>query len=113
MVVVHAGQLDSAVRPWLCAWSQSVCVILQTENDLTEMFLHAMDGAQNRQNEQQQNVKLSWTLFLVITAYYINTSEIPSELSLENVISAHVKMTCYLHTRRDGRRYGYIINRAS
>ena len=28
--------------------------------------------------------------------YYINTSEIPSELSSENFISSHVKITCYL-----------------
>ena len=30
--------------------------------------------------------------------YYIKTSEIPSELSRENFISSHVKITCYLHT---------------
>ena len=30
--------------------------------------------------------------------YYINTSEIPNELSRENFISSHVKITCYLHT---------------
>ena len=30
--------------------------------------------------------------------YYINTSEIPSELSRENFISSHVKITCYVHT---------------
>ena len=33
-----------------------------------------------------------------INIYYINTSEIPSELSRENFISSHVKITCYLHT---------------
>ena len=33
-----------------------------------------------------------------ILVYYINTSEIPSELSRENFISSHVKITCYLHT---------------
>ena len=32
-----------------------------------------------------------------IYVYYINTSEIPSELSRENFISSHVKKTCYLH----------------
>ena len=31
-------------------------------------------------------------------SYDINTSEIPSELSCENFISSHVKLTCYLHT---------------
>ena len=46
-----------------------------------------------------------------IPYYYINTSEIPSELSHKNFISSHVKITCYLHTWRDHRRYGYIINR--
>ena len=42
--------------------------------------------------------------------HYINTSEIPGELSCENMISSHVKITCYLHKRKDHRCYGYIIN---
>ena len=29
--------------------------------------------------------------------YYINTNEIPGELSRENKISSYVKITCYLH----------------
>ena len=29
--------------------------------------------------------------------YYINTNGIPNELSHENLISSHVKITCYLH----------------
>jgi len=29
--------------------------------------------------------------------YYINTDEIPGELSRENMISSHVKRTCYFH----------------
>ena len=44
--------------------------------------------------------------------YYLNTTEIPSELSRENFISSHVKITCYLHTWRDLCHYGCIINRA-
>ena len=32
-----------------------------------------------------------------INFYYINTNEIPSELSRENLISSHVKIACYLH----------------
>ena len=44
--------------------------------------------------------------------YYINTNEIPGKLSRENMISSHVKITCYLHTWKDHRCYGYIINRA-
>ena len=32
-----------------------------------------------------------------IAIYYINTNEIPGELSRENMISSHVKITCYLH----------------
>ena len=35
--------------------------------------------------------------------YYINTNEIPGELSRENIKSSHVKITCY------PRCYGYII----
>ena len=30
--------------------------------------------------------------------YYINTNEIPSGLSRENVISSHLKKSCYFHT---------------
>ena len=32
-----------------------------------------------------------------IFIYYINTNEIPGELSRENMISSHVKITCYFH----------------
>ena len=46
----------------------------------------------------------------ITSVYYINTSEIPSELSRKNFISSRVKITCYPHMRRDHRRYGYIIN---
>jgi len=53
------------------------------------------------------NLCLLWT-----SVYYVNTSEIPSEISLKNFISSHVKITCYLHTWEDHRRYGYIMNRA-
>ena len=54
--------------------------------------------------------------FLVInywrkTLYFIKTNEILGELSRDN-ISSHVKTTCYLHTWKDHRCYGYIINRA-
>ena len=40
--------------------------------------------------------------------YYINTNEIPGELSRENLISSHAKK----HVRKYHRCYGYIINRA-
>ena len=33
----------------------------------------------------------------IYNIYYINTNEIPGELSHENLISSHVKITCYLH----------------
>ena len=33
---------------------------------------------------------IGWNYF-----YYINTNEIPGELSRENMISSHVKITCY------------------
>ena len=32
--------------------------------------------------------------------YYVNTNEIPGELSCENLISSHVKITCYLKVAR-------------
>ena len=46
------------------------------------------------------------------TDYYINTNEIPGELSRENLISSHVKITCYLHMWKYHHCYVYIINRA-
>ena len=33
----------------------------------------------------------------IISCYYINTNEIPGELSHKNLISSHVKITCNLH----------------
>ena len=51
-------------------------------------------------------------LILKIVFYYINTNEIPGELSRENLVSSHVKITCYLHMWKYHRCYGYIINRA-
>ena len=42
---------------------------------------------------------------------YINTNEIPGEFSRENLISSHVKITCYLHMWKYHRCLGYIINR--
>ena len=43
-----------------------------------------------------------WWLFFssilrIISFYYTNTNEIPGELSHKNLISSHVKITCYLH----------------
>ena len=75
-----------------------------------------------RQRDGKQNILKGWpkwyysfelsVLLTFILTYYINTSEIPSELSRENFISSYMKITCYLHMWRDHRRYGYIINRA-
>ena len=36
----------------------------------------------------------------------------PGELSHANMISSHVKITCYLQIRKDHRCYGYIKKRA-
>ena len=47
----------------------------------------------------------------IISLYYINTNEIPGELSCENLTSSHVKITCYLHKWKYHCCYGYIINR--
>ena len=44
------------------------------------------------------------------TNYYLNTNEIPGELSRKNLISSHVKITRYLHTWKCHGCYGYIIN---
>ena len=67
---------------------------------------------QNKYQEQKIKFEYSYNSFNYIDyifLYYINTSEIPSELSCENFISSHVKITCYLHTWRD-HCYRYITN---
>ena len=43
---------------------------------------------------------------------FITTNEIPGELLGKNMISWQVKITCDLHTGKDHRCYGYIINHA-
>ena len=35
---------------------------------------------------------------IIIVYIYINTNEIPGECLHKNMISSHVKITCYLHT---------------
>ena len=37
------------------------------------------------------------SILRIISFYYTNTNEIPGELSHKNLISSHVKITCYLH----------------
>ena len=44
---------------------------------------------------------LHLTSFHFILFYYINTNEIPGELSSENIISSHVKITCYLFSHNN------------
>ena len=51
-------------------------------------------------------------VFIIKQYYYINTNEIPGELSHENLISSNVKITCYPHMWKYHHCYGYIINRA-
>ena len=40
----------------------------------------------------------------------MNTNEIPGELSCENLVSSHVKITCYLQVWKSHCCYGYVIN---
>ena len=47
---------------------------------------------------------------IIIVNNYINTNEILGEFLRENMISSHVKITCYFHTGKDHCCYGYIIN---
>ena len=42
--------------------------------------------------------------------YHINTSEIPGELSRENMISSLMKITCYFHTWKYHRCYAHLWN---
>ena len=54
----------------------------------------------------------NWSKLINTQYYYINTNEIPGELSRENLISSRVKITCYLYMWKYHRCYGYIIDRA-
>ena len=53
-----------------------------------------------------------WTVLVLENVFIINinTNEIPGELSCENLISSHVKRTCYLQMWKYHRCYGYIIS---
>ena len=62
-------------------------------------------------NLAKQVARVSYSFYRSLN-YYINTNEMPGELSRENLISSHVKITCYLHMWKYHRCYGYIINRA-
>ena len=64
--------------------------------------------------EANQSARKTLSTVLVYNKYiyYLNTDEIPGEFSRENMISSHVKITCYLHMWKYHRCYGYIINRA-
>ena len=64
-------------------------------------------------DHQFQKISIKLTCKCKITIFhYINTNEIPGELLRKNLISSHVKITCYLHMWKYHRCYGYIINRA-
>ena len=81
--------------------------------DLVQERKRSKDGAlRNSTRDFSSTVKfniLHW-IWKGILFYYINTSEIPSELSRENFIYSHMKITCYRHTWRCHRCYGYITN---
>ena len=48
---------------------------------------------------QPRSIIVKYVLVVLgLSLYYINTSEIPSELSRESIISSQLKITCYLHT---------------
>ena len=112
-----------------------IIILLQTWKFLKCDWLTPVAISANFEILTCKNYSFHWSMFLVMISnkkrawpfsgifeekiltcdiifYYINTNEIPSELSGENFISSRVKITCYLHTWRDHRRYGYIINRA-
>ena len=46
----------------------------------------------------QQTTFMLYFIKQNIPIYYIKTNEIPGELSRKNMISSHVKITCYPHT---------------
>ena len=43
------------------------------------------------------SMDIFWNRPMQLLSYHINTKEIPGELSHKNLISSHVKITCYLH----------------
>ena len=65
------------------------------------------------QGRKTENCEIQTFLRMLIleTKGIIVTNEIPSELSCENLISSHVKITCYPHMWKYHHCYGFIINR--
>ena len=98
--------------------------ILESEKKIMDKVESSKDPAQEAKQEKgmfllyRTRSHLGCTLreqcvtYLRTIIYYINTNEIPGELSRENLISSHVKITCFFHMSKYRRCYGYIINRA-
>ena len=47
--------------------------------------------------EANKNYSVYLLCVIILVYRYINSNEIPGELSRENMISSQVKITCYFH----------------
>ena len=89
-------------------WWRSMLIILWVFLLIVSLYFNKSSVIWNIENNLH-NVLLLFTCNIFY--YYITTNEIPGELSRENMISSHMKITCYLHMLKDHHCYGYVINR--
>ena len=96
----------------LNCWQRLVWYIRTKENNYV--------NKQNASTKPRSNAIRQTHSFAVQKQYKVKNNssgkiewmnEIPGELSRENMISSHVKITCYFHMWKYHRCYGYIINR--
>ena len=89
-------------------WWRSMLIILWVFLLMVSLYFNKSSVIWNIEN----NLLLECTTSHVCNIfYYITTNEIPGELSCKNMISSHVKITCYLHMLKDHHCYGCVINR--
>ena len=89
-------------------WWSSMLIILWVFLLMVTLYFNKSSVIWNIEN----NLLLECTTSHVCNIfYYITTNEIPGELSCKNMLSSHVKITCYLHMLKDHHCYGCVINR--
>ena len=73
-----------------------ICTLMQFYHSSPQIHHQRILHYTNKREDDRKLIFFS-SLAFVFPIYYINTNEIPGELSRENLVSSHAKITCYLH----------------
>ena len=96
----HKPQKFWLVETFFFIDAKLLSYILTTVNHGCPVFLRGGGGGvvHTQAIRMRRYLMLFFSSILrIISLYYINTNETPGELSHKNLISSHVKITCYLH----------------